>query len=79
MYITKKQLEKEIMDAATQMNNRDTQFKPFLFTIAVIGLVMTILFVIPILLIWLALWLIYMPLSILDSLLIKLWRRKYNG
>ena len=79
MYITKKQLEKEIMDAATQMNNRDTEFKPFLLTVAMIGMIITLLLLIPVLLVWLALWILYMPISILDSLIIKLWRRKHNG
>lgn len=80
MYITKKQLERELKDLTSSMNNKDNKIvKPFLILIVLLGLFITFIILIPILLLWLVLGLIYMPLSLLDSLFIKLWRHKYKN
>jgi len=74
MYITKKQLEKEIMQAYKDYNKTIT-LKPLQFTFASIGIIILIAALIPVLASWLVLWILYMPLSIIDSFIVKLWRR----
>ena len=74
MYITKKQLEKEIMQAYKD-SNKIVTIKPLLFTIAIIGIIILVAALLPVFISLLLLWLIYMPLSIIDSFSVRLWRR----
>lgn len=74
MYITKKQLEKEIMQAYKD-SNKIVVIKPILATFAIIGIIILITTLIPVFISWVLLWIIYMPLSIIDSFIVRLWRR----
>lgn len=72
MFISKKQLLQDL-ESLTRINNLKP---PFLYFLVLVGFMLTLILLLPIILLWCILLIIYIPLFFVDTIVLKLLNRK---